>query len=372
MTQQDLALAADVSYSTVRAIERGGRYPSDSVLDAIAAALGVDSTRLIDSHTYSHSNIRDQLSALSAVLAAYDIPDDGPVRPLNQLTVIVNEAAHWRLSAQYRRIAFQLPRLIGELTRALHAAEATKQTEVAGLLASAYRTADALAYKTGASDLSARLVDLTRWAAAQAHDPLLDASAAYVRTETFFAAETYSADLRALERALDAAPPPSSREAVAVRGFLHMRAAVIAARAGDAHKAALHLMEARQFGDQVAEGTYYETAFGPDSVRAHEVSVAVSLGEQHLQRALDIAHEWTPPRGLPAERRSGFYIELSRAQLWTGRHDAAYESLKLARIIAPQHARDHRWAHEDIAKLLRVKRSVHADLSNYARWCQAI
>lgn len=82
-------------------------------------------------------------------------------------------------------------------------------------------------------------------------------------------------------------------------------------------------------------------AFDPDSVRAHEVSVAVSLGDEHIAWALDVASEWKPPKELPAERRSGFYIELARAQLWTGLADDAVESLKVARHIDPQHTREH-------------------------------
>ena len=105
------------------------------------------------------------------------------------------------------------------------------------------------------------------------------------------------------------------------------------------------------------EGIYYGTAFGPDSVRVHEVSVAVSLGDEHTGRALDVAREWKPPAGLPAERRSGFYIELARAQLWSGHPDHAFESLKVARRIAPQHTREHPWVREDAATLRRLKTS---------------
>ncbi|GHE68600.1 hypothetical protein GCM10017771_92390 [Streptomyces capitiformicae] len=233
-------------------------------------------------------------------------------------------------------------------------------------------SADAVAYKFGARDLSARLVDLMRWAAPAAGDPLLSASVAYVRTETFFAARAHGPGLRALEQALDAAPAPVAAPSIAVKGALHMRAAVIAGRARDASAAATHLDEARALADRVPEGVYYGTAFGPDSVRIHEVSVAVSLGDEHVGRALGIASEWSPPNGLPAERRSGFYIELARAQLWSGLADDAFESLTVARRIAPQHTREHSWVREDAATIRRLKRADSESLTNFAEWCSAI
>jgi hypothetical protein len=233
--------------------------------------------------------------------------------------------------------------LLEDALRCLHA---RRHPDTARLVVAAARTADAVAYKYGAHDLSARLIDVMRWAAAQADDPLLCASVAYVRTETFFAARAHRAGLRALELAVDASPVPDDAASAAARGALHMRAAVIAGRAKDAAAADTHLACARQLGDTVQEGVYDGTAFGPDSVRIHEVSVAVSLGGDHVGRALDVAKEWKPDHDLPAERRSGFYIELARAQLWSGLADHAFESLKVARQ-APQHTREHPWARED-------------------------
>ncbi|MFJ9855203.1 hypothetical protein [Streptomyces sp. NPDC101150] len=199
----------------------------------------------------------------------------------------------------------------------------------------------------------------------------MDATTAYVRAEIRLGARTHAAGLRALEQALDRAPRNDEPEALAARGALHMRAAVVAGRARNSDAATVHLDMARALGDRVREGVYRGTVFGPDSVRVHEVSVAVSLGDGHLDRALRLAREWKPPRDLPAERRSGFYIELGRAQLWAGRPDAAFESLKVARRIAPQHAREHRWVREDVATLRRLKRADAESLSNFAEWCHA-
>lgn len=371
MTQEQLAVAANVSLGTVRKIERGERGVSDSTLEAIADALGVDPARLTTDRGAARTRVHDALPALSAAIAAYDVPDDGPVCPIDDLRSAVAAAARWRVAAQYTRIVRKLPDLLTDLARAYHAAPAHERPELAELLVSAYRSADAVAYKFGAHDLSARLVELMRWAAPEADSPLLAASVAYVRTETFFAARAHTAGLRALEHALDAAPAPCAAHEIAARGALHMRAAVIAGRARDASAADTHLNEARTLAGCVPEDVYSGTAFGPHSVRIHEVSVAVSLGGEHVGRALAVASEWKPPQGLPAERRSGFYIELGRAQLWSGLADDAFESLKVARHIAPQHTREHPWVREDAATLRRLKRADSETLTNFAEWCAA-
>ncbi|MEV0305252.1 helix-turn-helix domain-containing protein [Streptomyces prasinus] len=371
LTQQQLADAACVALGTIRKIERGERGVTDATLEAIADALGIDPGRLRTDRGAAHTRVHDALPALSAAIATYDVPEDGPVRPLQDLRTAVADAVQWRVAARYTRIVRDLPDLLTELARAYHAAPDEDRAELAGLLVGAYRSADAVAYKFGARDLSARLVELMRWAAPEAADPTLTASVAYVRTETFFAARTHTAGLRALERALDTAPAPTAAPTIAARGALHMRAAVIAGRAHDTSAADHHLAEAHTLAGQVSEDVYCGTAFGPDSMRIHEVSVAVSLGDDHVGRALDVASEWKPPKNLPAERRSAFYIELARAQLWTGLADDAFESLKVARHIAPQHTREHPWVREDAATLRRLKRADSETLTHFAEWCAA-
>ncbi|MDT0387793.1 helix-turn-helix transcriptional regulator [Streptomyces dubilierae] len=372
MTQADLARAAFVSLSMVKAIERGARAPSDDTLDSIAAALTVDPSRIVTGHTRTDSRVHAALPGVSAAIAAYDVPADAPPRPLDELGEAVGALVQWRLDAQYARIAERAPQLLTDSLTALHHSTGAEQLRAAHLLAVAARSADAVAYKFGARDLSARLVELMRWAAAQTEDRIAQATAAYVRCETFFAARAHAQGLAALEQAIDASPSPLGRAATAARGALHMRAAVIAGRAGDADAAALHLADARRLGDTLPEDAYDGTAFGPDSVRAHEVSVAVSLGRDHLQRALDVAEEWTPPKSLPAERQSGFWIELARAQVWVGRPDDAFESLKVARHIAPQHTREHPWAREAAATVRRLKRADAESLTAFSEWIGAV
>lgn len=371
MTQEDLALAAQVSYGTIKAIERGARMPSEDTLDAIAAALGRDPSHLAAGGARAIGRITAAMPALSAAIATYADPEDGPVRPIRQLHTAVAEATSLRLSSQYVALSQTMPSLLQELARALHRSSGRDRPAIAALLASAYRSADAVAYKHGQRDLSARLVDLMQWAAQQAQDPVLGATAAYVRTETYLVARAHRAGLRALEVALDQAPAAVDRPSAAARGALHMRAAVVAGRAADAVAAAEHLAEAEQLAELAPEDVYEGTAFGPDSVRIHRVSVAVSLGGEHLQDALDVGTTWAPPKGMPSERRSGFYIETARALLWAGRRDHAFEALKAARRIAPQHTREHPWAREDTATLRRLRRSDPDEFDAFAEWIGA-
>ncbi|MEV6997520.1 helix-turn-helix transcriptional regulator [Streptomyces sp. NPDC093982] len=289
MTQQRLADVACVSLGAIRKIERGERGVTDATLEAIAGALGVDPGRLRADRGRAQSAVQVALPALSAVIATYDVPDDGPVRPIPELRTAVSKAEGWRLAAQYTRIGRDVPGLLAELARAYHRAGNEARCELARLLVSAYRSADSVAFKFGARDLSARLVELMRWAVPEAEDPLLAASVAYVRTETFFAAHAYASGLRALEQALDTAPFPGASLEIAMRGALHMRAAVVAGREGEVPAARSHLAHACLLADRVSEGVYYGTAFGSDSVRVHEMSVAVSLGAEHVGNALDLA-----------------------------------------------------------------------------------
>ncbi|WP_026328017.1 helix-turn-helix domain-containing protein [Streptomyces sulphureus] len=370
LKQTDLARASFVSLPMVKAVEQGKRYPSDTTLEGFAAALGVDPTLLLSTHTGTETRVHAALPAISASLATYDMPVASPRRSLDELRTAVTETVHWRLAAQYGRIAQHAPALLVDVLTAFQTAQ-DKRT-AARLVVTAARSVDAVAYKYGARDLSARLVDLMRSTVAYAEDPLLSASVAYVRTEVFFSARAHTAGIRALEAAVDAAPAATDENTAAALGALHMRAAVIAGRGGDAETANSHLAHARRLSEQTREGAYLGTAFGPECVRIHELSVAVSLGQDHIDGAFAAAHEWSPSHALPAERRSGFWIELARAQMWASRFDDAFASLQAARSIAPQHTREHPWTRETSATLLRLRRVDEESLHHFANWVGAI
>ncbi|KIQ67071.1 hypothetical protein TR51_06745 [Kitasatospora griseola] len=373
LTRREVYEASGVSVSMIRQVEGGTRVPSNAVLDALARALHTTPEQLADGPGRTDSRVHQAIPALQTAIATYDLPEDGPVRPLRELAVAVEEMTAARVNSQYSQLAEAVAPLLEELFRAVDQAAGAERQQAARLLALAVRSADAAAYKYGYRDLSARLIELMRWAAGIAEDPALAAAAAYVRTETFFATSQLGTGLRALQQAADRMPPPTTVPLAAAAAALHMRAAVVAGRAVDAGSARLHLAEAERLVRGVPERLYDGTAVGLASVRIHQLAVAVELGDPvDLDRAVAEAGRWAPPRDLPAERRSHYYIDLGRAQIALGRPQHARESLLVARRIAPQHVREHGQVRAELATLVRLTRGRDEELLAMARWARAV
>ncbi|MFJ5228778.1 helix-turn-helix domain-containing protein [Kitasatospora sp. NPDC088391] len=373
LTRAEVADRSGVSVSMIRQVEGGTRNPSDVVLTALARALHTTPEHLLGGPGRTNSRVHRAIPALQAAIASYDLPEDGPVRPLHELTAVVEEMTQARVNSQYSMLAEAIAPLLEELFRAVDRTTGAERHRAAHLLALALRSADAAAYKYGYRDLSARLVELMRWAAGITEDPALAAAAAYVRTETFFATGQLATGLRALQQATDRMPPPVTVLLAAAEAALHMRAAVVAGRAGDPDAARLHLAEAERLARDVPERLYDGTAVGLASVRIHQLAVAVELADPAgLNRAVAEAGRWAPPRDLPAERRSHYYIDLGRAQGALGRPGHARDSLLVARQIAPQHVREHGQVRTELATLVRLSRGRDAELLAMARWAQAV
>ncbi len=223
--------------------------------------------------------------------------------------------------------------------------------KIASMLVQAYRAADAIADKFGFYDLSGRLIEIMRLAAEKSGDLLATAVVGYVRAETFFASGQLARGRRLLEQAANNVSPGVSKHAAADHGALHMRAAVIAARAGLSEYAEDHLTEARNAASRLMERIYSGTAFGSASVRIHDVSVALDLAVPEM--ALRAAAGWRPPDNVPAERKSHYYIDIGRAQSQIECPEAALEAFRVAYTIAPEHVRAHPQVIETLTELKR-------------------
>jgi hypothetical protein len=299
---------------------------------------------------------------------AYDIPPDLPyaMRPLTELRRMTSSATAWRLSSQYTKLAGLLPGLITDLTATALNSAGHEQEQAFALLALAYRAADAIADKHGHHDMSGRATELIRWSAARSADPQLEMMSAYVRAELFFSGQHARSGLRMIDSATVPAPGASDVPLLAMRGALCMRAAVLAAHAGMPEEAADRIAEAQAIARVVPDGVYHGTAFGPASVRVHELALAVETGD--VARAVKLAGQWQPPRALPAERRSHFHIEAARAYCWAGDRDQAVTALWQARRAAPQHTRCNPAVIETIGVLIRSSRKPPVPLIQLATW----
>lgn len=273
----------------------------------------------------------------------------------------------WRLDSRYAQLAGLVPGLISDLTATAFATTGHEQEHAFGLLALAWRAADAIADKLGSHDLSARATELVRWAAVRSGDPLQEMMSAYVRAELFFAGQHAHTGLRIIDRATDGSTPATGEfPHVAIHGTLHMRGAVLAARAGLHDETADRIAVARAAARGMPDAVYYGTAFGPGSVRIHELALAVEGGD--TARALELAARWQPPQGIPAERRSHFHIEAARAYCQAGRNEDALAELWNARGAAPQHARCSRFVTETVSTLIRRSRTPSSRLLQFSRW----
>jgi transcriptional regulator with XRE-family HTH domain len=366
MTQAELAQAAVISVSLLRKIEQGSRPVTPAVWSSIARILALDSANPDDEARSAGHRVSAAIPHIRCALDCYDLPDDGPIAPLTDLRAATEKITAHRLAAHYTRLAEALPSLIAELTRAAHGYTGHDQDTAFGLLALAYRAADALGDKFGYPDLSARTIGLMRWAAARSGDPVLAGVAAYVRAETFFSNQRPAVGLTALDAASAPLATERSTEALAIYGSLHMRAGVLAACAGLPESAASHLAEARDVSHHILDAAYRGTAFGPSSVHIHEVAAAAELGDS--KSVLHMAAGWQPPPTVPAERRSHYFIELARAQLWAGHRNDALVSLHTARRIAPEHTRHNPRVHETARTLIRLQRHPGDTLLGFARW----
>ncbi|MBT0772139.1 helix-turn-helix domain-containing protein [Kineosporia sp. J2-2] len=391
LAQSQLGRTVHVSGTLIAKMERAERRPQPDVARRLDEALGAGGEliqlanaalefdlaerrietrpRRLDSGLGLISADGPGISALHRLADLYDLPDDGPVRSIAELSTATDYLVHERLNSQYRQLLAGLPDLIPELTRSLmEQHEERNRQAVAGLLVQAWRAADAVAAKLGLHDLGGRLIHIMGWAAGQSGDPFNLAATSYVRAESFFLGREPGRGRVMLERAADAVkdrPTDRTDEMLAQYGALHMRAAIAAARAGQQDLAWDHLDEAKTTAAQVTEGIWAGTAFGPESVRIHEVSTAVELDAPQV--ALDTARDWAPPTSLPAERRSHFYVDLARAQFAIGQHDDVLETLRSAQRIAPQNVRVDPDVHSTLTALAGTSSVRAAAVEGFTR-----
>lgn len=374
LTRQSLAARAKVSYSLLRTVERGERPASPSFVAAIVRALGVSVLDLTE-QPYGVRNApptseQAVVPTLRQALIEGDDPElDTSLRSLDDLRAEVAEIKECDRRAQYAEVVRALPDLLRHLHRAVLDLPSDERPGAHSVLAAAYSYATAALYRLGHLDLAYLVDERARVAAALGDDPLRAAVAEWNHALILMFDGSYPAALHSIDRAgviVDLAPPAPA--VPAIRGALHLRAALIAARATNPGLAADYLTAARSLAvDGQDEANYYGTKFGLPNVDIHHVAVPVELddGATAISRAADV----TLPGNTAPARVARYWIDLARAWLLHGDRRQALDSLQHAQQIAPQLTLYHPQVHDIVHILTAQDARSTASLRHFADWC---
>ncbi|MEV6317345.1 helix-turn-helix transcriptional regulator [Streptomyces sp. NPDC051776] len=383
LTQRGLAQKAHVSFSLLSKVESGHRPASPAIVAACARALGIESSVLVG-QPYAAEQRADRfdapMAAIRASLENWDVPLDSltPPRPLEEIVKDVQGLGEDRRRADYLKTAAKAPALIDELVEAAHRHEGTRQERAHRLLAYTYRCVHDVAYKLGHIDLGSSVLVRMSYSADRSGDPYMVILNSYLRAQSCFNTGRHDVGLRLMERSLAEVEENARRgdtSALCVQGNLRLRATMLAARQrpGDkeqAETARAQWREAWDTASQLGGDTQnYVMSFGPSNTLIHKVALEVELG--NYGRAVKDAEDIHLPEefGLAyPDRVSHYFIDLSRAQLWTGDRQGAFASLLKARAAAPQQTKFHPHVRETMAALRRADRESGESLLHYARW----
>ncbi|MFI5755541.1 helix-turn-helix domain-containing protein [Streptomyces sp. NPDC051569] len=369
LTQQGLANRAHVSASLISKVERGTAPATAAFLGAVARALAV-SVNELTGQPYIEELRADQIDQLiqpiREALDVYDLGPDPEILPRAH-AVLADEArklGETIRETNLRAAAAALPALIHETTTAAHL---TPSDAMWRTLAYLYRSAYDIAGKLGYSDLSTTALDRLDWAAVRASDPVLASLRQYFRGQAYLRAAQYNIGKRIVLAGLSTIKQAEpSLERNVVTGQLHLGAAILAARDNRETDVTGHLGEALRIAKITgpAEKVLW-CSFGPANVALHRVAAHSEMSNfgDAVEAAEGIALDT-----LPASRVGHHYADLARAQMWSGKPDAAYLTLRMARKAAPQQTRYSPLVRQTVEDLASHYRRVPDNFANFAHW----
>ncbi|WP_269858340.1 helix-turn-helix domain-containing protein [Streptomyces sp. RPT161] len=375
LTQQGLAMRANVSLSLLAKVEAGAKPASPSLIAACERAMKLPSdvlTGAASPNSLEDDHLRTRIEAIRSTLDLYDLPPEEEVgpRPLRQLRAAVRTINTLAQAAKYRPMTEQLPGLLIELHTAAHVWTGADQIAAWGLLSEAYRCGHSVGIAMGMTDLSTVALNRMDWAAqrAGARGPALRAAREYLRVTAYLRRKDYTAcqRLNASGQSLLAGAEADDPGADAARGQLHLGAAVIAARVGDEGAREGHLEEAERYAQRTGEVSTFWFGFGPTNVRVHRAMTLVELGE--YDKAVDAGAQLRFPTGWLPTRIGHHYFDLARAYHWMNRPAQAMRQLERAKRVAPQQARRHPEVRKTVQLMLDAPGRTPAGLPQYAKW----
>jgi len=375
-TARELARRAQVSYSLLAKAETGAVPASPALIGAVARAFGVDVTRITGQPYLDPGNgaaLLGMIEPLRRTLLTYDLPPSAEItpRPANELRAEVAAASLLGRQARYLQLSQTLPGLIDELQAAIATADGPRRERLYALLAEAYGGIAGLSHQLGYADFRALALDRIEWASRLCADPLRVARTQWSRGASLLSAGAYEQGLALMERTRGEIGGGDTDEATrSVYGSLHLRSAVLAARAGRRSQADAHLAEARDIAATVRAGAnHYGMEFGSANVGLHEVSAAVEMADGTLacSRAREVERAGLLT-GLPPVRVGHYHIEVARAWLYHGDRRRALSALGRARRVAPQQVRYHPMVRDTIQAIAHAEPRPNEELRSFAAW----
>lgn len=368
LTQARLASGAHVSKSLIAHVETGSMPATPTLVAAVARVLRVDVSELYGQPYRGVTTRSDRVHAaipeIRRVLAYADVPPpiDIDPRPLDELETEIRRLKRLQGEAEHVKLGMALPAVITELAVRAHG-DGTGRAWT--LLNRAYSIAQSLARRLGYEDLSQVAIERCAYAAVRSDDPNLPHLVSLSRSLLMLSSGAYDGAQAVVGGAIrDLAA--DDRASVSVLGALHLRAAITAARAGDASSAREHHGTAGEIVAGFGKGwpDFYELQVNAPNVVIHQVACAVELGE--YDQAVREGADLIPSRSLMPERHAHHHIDMSRAWLWTGRPEKALDAVLTAERIAPQMTRYHPMARETAARLVDSSRRLPESLDGLA------
>ncbi|MFC5718686.1 hypothetical protein ACFP1Z_00640 [Streptomyces gamaensis] len=258
----------------------------------------------------------------------------------------------------YAGLTTSLPGLLAGLE--YRRASSEEQRRIDRVAVDAYHVAASVLLKRGDASSAWIAAERAMAAARRTEEPCAVASAARSLAHAVAAVGHFRQGVAVAVRGADeisGAVARSSPDVVAVFGALLLRGAWAASAANDRDTAEALLDDAERAAGLVEENNRQWTAFGPNNVLLHRVSIALTLGD--AGRALSEARRVSVGTLAVAERRAVFWMDVARALHVCGRSEKATAALLAAEREAPEEVRSRTVARELIGDLLMRDRHGH-------------
>jgi transcriptional regulator with XRE-family HTH domain len=359
LSQDGLAQRANYSRGHIAQVETGHKVATPAFVAAIAAAMSVDPGELYGQPYHARGKddqVHGVIPELRRVLAYVEVGPElaGPPRGLDQLAAEVATARRLMHKARLLRLAARLPALIEELT---YWAYETDDPRAWALLSRAYGSAVSLTRRLGYSGDALAFLERGADAARRSQDPHLPMLVTLARALLLLGMNQTHPALTTLDRA--AAEVQGGRKDTAeVAGALHLRSAIVAARAFDASRAWDYHGQAAELIKRAKVTDVFGLEFTQANVAIHGAAVAVEVGDLDEASRRDREIGDLMLRGLAQERRAHHEIDMSRVHVETGDYDRALERIESAERVAPQMTYFHPSARAVVTHLVDVRRTL--------------